>query len=470
MGDASGHGNAADPVHTVAEASTRPSTAPSELCLWASPVLSKGRGRVARRWEWRVSRRESPSQPNAVLCAPAPSKLRPGRDHRLNVRVSGRVQRRSMRPRWRRHKGASRAAAEPPLHVSFLPTDPDPDLRPGAAQIPGHTQATASSVRAAPSGEDDCLHGHCPKRQPSSGVTSLGDAGANNTPPVPPEAPPLFARFMAAFAPHVEWLARRLRCYQQLLLRRMHLLVIRLFSTVEDWRLELAMETWVGALGELGEEIWDSLSHLTTSPIPVLMRTDPSLAAKGLGRLGAYEIPADLWHRIVPPDFVERAMQYNVEDDPEGGAGKIGPGVEPIVATLDEAQVLTPDTPPPSVFPFIIPKSSAKVSLILSCVGMNEFEGKPPGLDLPSWEGIARFLAEAPPGVQYYATHVDLSNAFCLLCCPRMHAVRFPFVQQGGGGRLQPGYTTFRMEILPHYRPVCPFRRLSSFIILTTSF
>ena len=79
VGEVSGHGNAADPVHRVAEAGARLSPPPSELCLWASPVLSKGRGRLARRWEWRVSRRESPPHPNAVLCAPAPSKLRPGK-------------------------------------------------------------------------------------------------------------------------------------------------------------------------------------------------------------------------------------------------------------------------------------------------------------------------------------------------------------------------------------------------------
>ena len=384
VGEGSDRGSAADPVHRVADASAIPPAPPGELCLWASPVLSKGRGRLARRWEWRISQRGSPPHPSVVLCAPAPSKLRPGRDHRLNVGVSGRVQRRSMRPRRRRHGGASRAprgaATEPQLYVPFLQATPDCDLRPGAAQIPGHTRATASSVRATPSGGVDCLHGHCPQRQPSLGVASMGNAEADNAPPVPPKPPPLFARFMAALAPHVEWLARRLRCSQQLLLKRMHLLVTRLFSTAEDWRLEGFMETWVGALGELEEGVWDCLLHLTTSPIPVLMRTDPSLAAKGLGRLGAYEIPAHLWHRVVPPDFVEQAMQYNVEADPEGGAGKIGPGVEPIVATLEEVQVLKPDTPPPSVFPFIIPKSSAKVSLILSCVGMNEFKGKPQGL------------------------------------------------------------------------------------------
>ena len=154
----------------------------------------------------------------------------------------------------------------------------------------------------------------------------MGNAGADNAPPVPPEPPPVFVGFMAALAPHVEWLARRCRCSQQLLLKRMHLLITRLFSTAEDWRLEGTMETWVGALGELGEGVWDSLLYLTTSPVPVLMRTDPSLAAKGFGRLGAYEIPADLWHRVVPPDFVERAMKYNVEADPEGGGWQDRPG------------------------------------------------------------------------------------------------------------------------------------------------
>ena len=440
VGEEPGRGNAADPVHRVADASVKPPAPPSGLCLWVSPVLSKGRGRLARRWEWRVSQRGHPPHPSAVLCAPAPSKLRPG----LNVGVLGPVRRRSMRPRQRRPGGASRAArgaaTEPQLYVPFLSTTPDSDLRQGTARVPGHDRSAITSKQAAPSGEADCLHGHCAQRQPSPGVASTDDAADGSVPLVPPEPPPLFPRFMAALAPHVEWFAKRLRCSQQLLLKRIHLLVTRLFATAEDWRLEGAMGTWVDALGELEEWVWDSLLHLTTSPIPVLMRTDPSLAAKGLGRLGAYEIPAELWHRVVPPDFVDRAMQYNVETDPEGGAGKIGPGVEPILETLKEARVLQPDASPPSVFPFIIPKSSAKVSFILSCVGMNEFKGKPPGFDLPSWELVARFLAGAPPDVRYYATHVDLSNAFCPLCCPRMRAVLFVFVQRGGGGdRLQPG-------------------------------
>ena len=90
----------------------------------------------------------------------------------------------------------------------------------------------------------------------------------------------------------------------------MHLLVMRFFSTAEDWRLAGAMGMWVDALGELEEGVWDSLLHVTTSPIPVLMRNDPSLAAKGLGRLGAYEIPADLWHWVVPPKSSVRQVSW----------------------------------------------------------------------------------------------------------------------------------------------------------------
>ena len=106
--------------------------------------------------------------------------------------------------------------------------------------------------------------------------------------------------------------------------------------------------------------------------------------------------------------------------------------------------------PPPSIFPFIIPKSSAKVSLIMSCVGMNEFKGKPLGFDLLSWEGVARFLARAPPGVWYYATHVDLSNAFWSFVLPPHARRAFRFRATRGG-------TVYSLDRLPFgwkYSPI----------------
>ena len=103
--------------------------------------------------------------------------------------------------------------------------------------------------------------------------------------PIPPEQPPPFAQFMLALAPHVQWLACRLACSQQLLLRHLHLLVSRLFSTAEDWRLLSAMEVWVASLDELSEQVWESLLHLTTCPIPV-HAYGPGPCGQGAGQIG----------------------------------------------------------------------------------------------------------------------------------------------------------------------------------------
>ena len=125
-----------------------------------------------------------------------------------------------------------------------------------------------------------------------------------------------------------------------------------------------------------------------------------------------HRIPKELWHRIVLADFLVLAQDCGVEGDPKGGKA-YRPGLHAIAGTLREMGVLTPSLPPPPpVSPFIVPKSSAKVTLILPCVGMKELTGKPPHFDLPSWEKIPLFLAYAARGTQYYATHVDLSNAF----------------------------------------------------------
>ena len=56
---------------------------------------------------------------------------------------------------------------------------------------------------------------------------------------------------------------------------------------------------------------------------------------------------------------------------------------------------------PKEHLPFISPKSSAKVTLILSCVVVNELTGKPPQFELPLWEGAARFLPAPPPPLMY---------------------------------------------------------------------
>ena len=124
-----------------------------------------------------------------------------------------------MRPRQRRPGGASRAArgaaTEPQLYVPFLSTTPNSDLRQGAARVPGHARFTASSARAAPLGGGSTVY---TVTAPSGTFPRGWPRWATRKPTVcpryhrSPPPPPLFPCFMAALAPHVEWLARRLRC------------------------------------------------------------------------------------------------------------------------------------------------------------------------------------------------------------------------------------------------------------------
>ena len=71
----------------------------------------------------------------------------------------------------------------------------------------------------------------------------------------------------------------------------------------------------------------------------------------------------------------------------------------------------------PTCYPFVIPKSSEKVSLILSCVKINKSDGaKPPTFRFDSWEDLARSLSAFPPDVGLYGLHID--HAFWSFCWP----------------------------------------------------
>ena len=74
---------------------------------------------------------------------------------------------------------------------------------------------------------------------------------------------------------------------------------------------------------------------------------------------------------------------------------------------------------PPTCWPFIIPKTSEKVSLILSFVKQNGLDGcTPPRFSLRSWEQLSKLLVTFYPGVPLYGTHIDLKNAFWSFVLP----------------------------------------------------
>ena len=61
---------------------------------------------------------------------------------------------------------------------------------------------------------------------------------------------------------------------------------------------------------------------------------------------------------------------------------------------------------PPTCWPFIIPKTSEKVSLLLGCVKQNGLDGcNPPRFWLRSWEQLSKLLVTFYPGVPLYGTH-----------------------------------------------------------------
>ena len=240
-----------------------------------------------------------------------------------------------------------------------------------------------------------------------------------------------FVQFMKILAPSLPWIARKLSCPMELMFKRSHMFLEQIFSTAEDFRLEEALPVLMQSFAELRQDAWEGLAHLATSPIPQLTRTDPTLAAKGLGKMGSYVIPRGLWRELVPESFLRDALSYNVEADPNGGSGSVGPGVAEMAFTLMNSGVISET--PPSCFPFIIPKSSEKVSLILSSLGMNERIGDPPTFQLPSWEGIARMLATTPRSQRLFCTHVDLTNAFWSFCPPPKMRAAFRFQDRPGG-------------------------------------
>ena len=91
---------------------------------------------------------------------------------------------------------------------------------------------------------------------------------------------------------------------------------------------------------------------------------------------------------------------------------------------------------PPTRWPFIIPKTSEKVSLILRCVKQNGLDGcSPPRFSLRSWEQLSKLLVTFYPGMPLYGTHIDLKNAFWSFVLPELARAVFR-LRSGPSGRM----------------------------------
>ena len=127
----------------------------------------------------------------------------------------------------------------------------------------------------------------------------------------------------------------------------------RMFRVAEDFRLTTAMEVVDVALHKFAEAVWEALLHLNMSPKPSLAKVVPEVVQQGLGRVGSFLISNELWHEIVPADFLEKAQRYDVEADLDGGAGKVSEMVRRFFESVRGEGLLRelPECSKPSVYP-----------------------------------------------------------------------------------------------------------------------
>ena len=118
------------------------------------------------------------------------------------------------------------------------------------------------------------------------------------------------------------------------------------------------------------------------------------------------------------------------------------PLVEPMLRSLEVGggglveRVVEDPGRPATCWPFIILKSSEKVSVIFHLVDFNDTMPHPARFSLCSLENIADRLNAWPPREPLYCTHIDLKNAFWLFVLPPKAARGFGLVfgQEGGHG------------------------------------
>ena len=174
------------------------------------------------------------------------------------------------------------------------------------------------------------------------------------------------------------------------MVERLTLFVYRVFDTEEDFRLPRAASTLVKAAQSMKHDDWIGLLHVTTSPDPRAGKVNPDILRNGLVPVGSHVIPQDIWDQMVPPDFYGRGLRdFDVEAvwiDARGNDRPSAPPPPPPWVSEDVSNfvsvpqrqwllfILSEDLPP-TCWPFIIPKTSEKVSLILSCVKQNGLDG-----------------------------------------------------------------------------------------------
>ena len=227
------------------------------------------------------------------------------------------------------------------------------------------------------------------------------------------------------------WLHWPLSCSVLLLMRRLHLFILRMFVTCEDFRLKFAPNIIFHVLKEFTLDSWEAVLHLSTSPAP---QVEPRLVAQGLGAVDNYEISDALWNDVVLVGFETSVSEFSLSCD------VYSPTREEMVLPMDRwlltvgvVNILDRGCHLRDMLAGHDTQDHRKVSLIFNLVDLLDGLQKPASFSLDGWEQISQKFAQWPADRPLFCTHVNLKNAFWSFTMPQQHARAFRFFLQWEG-------------------------------------
>ena len=126
------------------------------------------------------------------------------------------------------------------------------------------------------------------------------------------------------------WLAPKLQVEFLPLVGRCTVLAERVFAAAEDWGTGQIVTRFLGVLGDMSEDAFESLAHLGTSLRPKKGTLSEEILRKGLGDMGICPIPTDLWDRLVPAVLPARLRRVRLPE----GKGYPSPETEVMLEVL----------------------------------------------------------------------------------------------------------------------------------------
>ena len=151
--------------------------------------------------------------------------------------------------------------------------------------------------------------------------------------------------------------------------------------------MEEIVTRFLGLLGDMNEDALESLAHLSTCPTPKKASISEEILRKGLGEMGQYPIPRELWDELLPAGPPERLRGVRLPE----GKGHPSPRMEVMLEVLKrpgvfaEVQVQQGEQGGPNCTPFVIPQNDIKASMILDCIPGNAADPQPPPPPISFW-------------------------------------------------------------------------------------